>query len=580
VNRSMARRYAPLAGLIAIQVLIVALAPSKAPDVQEQFTATGQGNVPGLGQGKGGAVLDEETGQYVDPETGDIVSGAGGAGESGTTGGDATATGQSAGADAGGGEGAAAGEGDGGLTGDTSHCRNGRQFDLYFAPPCVPKWAGGDNGGSTYQGVTAEKVTIVRYNAQSDPAVDALLASQDLAASNDQEEAFQTAAEKFINANYQRWGRQVDLVTFDGTCDLLPPDYPCLRNDMRKLVSQHKPFAVFWNTPLASAAFDELSALQVINAGGWHFDEDFHNQRRPFHWDGSMSGSKVAKHVAEYWCERMAGKPAQYAGDPQLQVKTRRLGVISPDDDANRRVVDEFKKLVASCGGGVKADYFYAQDIDRANEQRKAAVARMQAADVTTVVCMCGGIASYFLVITCDEDRFYPEHLLPGTGGGVSLGMDSDAIGRLYQKSTQMDQFWGVSGLPNSEPWNGNDAARVWKAAGNGGDPPYRTAIGDWRYLEFFAGAIQMAGPNLNPLTFEQGAFRMGRPTDGPMHETRVYRQGDYTGVDDAREVYWSSTAISKFDGKAGAWVALNGGKRYQIGQWPATEPELPATRG
>jgi len=574
VRTSLVRRYMPLVTVLAVQLLIVAMAPSKAPDVDQQFAGGGGGaRVPGLGpdQDGGGAVLDEETGQYIDPTTGDVVrDDASGVTTSGT--GRTAAAGEAEG----GGGGAAAEQEGGGLTGDTSHCRDGRQFGgFFYAPPCVPKWAGGDNGGSTYDGVTDKKITIVRYNSQSDPAVDAILASQDLASNDDQEEAFEEAAQKFINANYQLWGRQIDLVSFKGTCDLLPPDYACLRNDMRKLVSEHKPFAVFWNTPLASAAFDELSALQVVNAGGHHFDENFSNQRRPFHYDGPISGTRVSKHLAEYWCKRLAGKPAKYAGDPQMQLQTRRLGVITPDDDANRRVAAEFRQMVKDCGGGVRAEYFYAQDIDRANEQRKAAGARMREAKVTTVLCICDGIAPYFLVITADEDRYYPEHLLPGTGA-----MDSDAIGRLYQKSTQMDQFFGLSTLATLEPWNGNDAARAWKAAGNGGDPPYRTAITNWRYYEFLAGAIQMAGPNLNPLTFEQGAFRISRPSDGPMHESRVYGQGDYSGIDDAREVYWSSTAISNFDGRPGAWVALNDGKRYQIGQWPATEPELPANRG
>ena len=43
---------------------------------------------------------------------------------------------------------------------------------------------------------------------------------------------------------------------------------------------------------------------------------------------------------------------------------------------------------------------------------------------------------------------------------------------------------------------------------------------------------------------------------------------GDYTGNEDAKEVFWDPNARSAVDGKSGAYVPLNGGKRYRLGQW------------
>ena len=34
--------------------------------------------------------------------------------------------------------------------------------------------------------------------------------------------------------------------------------------------------------------------------------------------------------------------------------------------------------------------------------------------------------------------------------------------------------------------------------------------------------------------------------------------------------------AISAIDGKPGAYVSLNGGQRYKLGEWPPGEPQLP----
>jgi hypothetical protein len=86
---------------------------------------------------------------------------------------------------------------------------------------------------------------------------------------------------------------------------------------------------------------------------------------------------------------------------------------------------------------------------------------------------------------------------------------------------------------------------------------------------------IQTAGPNLNPATLENGAFRMGRPTDGPLHDGRSFRPGDYSDVDDIKYAYWDRTARSNLDGRPGAYVPQDGGRRLSAGQQPRT----PATR-
>jgi hypothetical protein len=48
-----------------------------------------------------------------------------------------------------------------------------------------------------------------------------------------------------------------------------------------------------------------------------------------------------------------------------------------------------------------------------------------------------------------------------------------------------------------------------------------------------------------------------------------------YTATTDAREVYWSSSAISATDNQPGAWVCPDPNcHRYEVGQWPKGEPE------
>jgi len=90
-----------------------------------------------------------------------------------------------------------------------------------------------------------------------------------------------------------------------------------------------------------------------------------------------------------------------------------------------------------------------------------------------------------------------------------------------------------------------------------------------WAYAGFVGTALQMAGPQLTPLTLERGLLRdLPDQYAGPQTSYLAFGPGDYTGYEDNKEVYWDPNARSVVDGKSGAYVPLNGGKRYRLGQW------------
>ena len=45
------------------------------------------------------------------------------------------------------------------------------------------------------------------------------------------------------------------------------------------------------------------------------------------------------------------------------------------------------------------------------------------------------------------------------------------------------------------------------------------------------------------------------------------YGPDDYNAISDFREVYWDAAATSGIDGRAGAYVPMNGGRRYAVGE-------------
>ena len=124
---SPARKYGPLAALAAVQLLVVLVAPSTAPDAGSDALATGAPGavgVPGAAGAPPGTVLADGSTVAAD---GSIVAPSGTTAGAATTGAGAAAAGS--GTTASGAAPAAGGAQAAAVTGDTSHCVDGRQFD-------------------------------------------------------------------------------------------------------------------------------------------------------------------------------------------------------------------------------------------------------------------------------------------------------------------------------------------------------------------------------------------------------------------------------------------------------------------
>lgn len=618
MNRAtLARRYAPLAAVVAIQLLIIATVPSTAPSAQD--IAAGAADVTDgafdgtddTGLATDGTTADTLTGDTATGSVGGTVTGGGSTAASGTGGSGATSGG--GGTAGGGGTSSGGTAGASGITGDTTHCKDGRQFDpviFYYAPKCVGKWAGGNNGGATYQGVTDKEIKVIVYRGKPNPQVDAIL---DVIGANPDEaweRDFMDKAFEFMNQNFEFYGRKLVWEEIRGQCDTVPPNYTCLRGEMRDIVRDKKPFAVIWNTILASPAFDELSALKVINLGGQHFrNNPFSIQRRPYHWDVTMPGDVLAKYVAEFYCKRLHGKKAKWAGmagtdarsqNPphnDIRSKDRVLGVISTDDPENLNMVKQvLKPELAKCGATVAHEFYYAQDIARAEEQRRLGMQKMrESPESTTIMCFCDAVAPLFMYRTAQEQAYFPEYVVVGAGTN-----DSDAVGQSYDAGStlcpdchQYENAFGIRTIPQLERFTNNSAVRLYrmmggKAFGNGADEKdwdtYKTAIADLNYYMLLGNLLQGAGPQLVPANVEKGAWAQG-PRGGfadinDIHyNARGFKPGNYGWFTDVDQVYWSQTAKSESMGNAkGAYVQIDG-RRFELGQLPEGEPNFPNTK-
>lgn len=569
MRKSWIQLYAPFIVLALIQALFIAVAPSRGGGGATDLEALG-----GSGGGDSGSGFESGGG---DGAAGGVDGGGiGSAGGTAGTDGGAGGTGASGGGSGGGTASGPVAAGGVGAKGDTSHCKGDRQFVALANanPPCVPKFDG-NNGGATYQGVTADKIKVVIFSAKPNEQVDAILGQQGLAVPSAESEAFYRTALAFIEKNYELYGRKFEVKFIQGACPTTPPDYDKCNAEAQQVVKE-KPFAVIWNTPLYASVFDIWAKSGIVALGGWQFDGSFFTQRRPFRYDPWMDGTQLGGHVAEYYCRKMTGQKASHSGaiiHPQVGQRgqvDRKFGIVTPEIEANVTAAKRVAAAVKGCGGGEVPIFTYESDIERATEQTQATVSGLISQKVTTVACMCDPIAPAFLTSGMSANGYFPEFLIPGT-----QFMDADLVGRLYDKR-QMEHAFGISLIPAPVPLEQADPTRVWRAMGKQGIPCGKNNCGThWSYISLLGYGIHSAGPKLNPLTFEQGLLNApgvgGWNATGGKADIGLWKFGrdDYTGFSDMREVYWDANAISKVDNERGAYVNLNNGRRYVLGEWP-----------
>ena len=582
---TLARRYAPLVAVAVLQLLIIGFVPSKADKPGTQQVATGTTG----GRSAATAGASGTAGGATAPGA---AAGAGGAPGAATAGGGATGGGS------GGSEGGAPPGVD--VSGDTSHCVNGRTFDpaiAFWAPPCVPGTPGGafpDNGGATYQGVSGEEIVLVDYVSNYGAQVNAILAAQGSLVTYEDAQVLDKAWETFINDRYVLYGRKVKIVTYQGQCQSVPPNYSCLIPEMQSIVNTYKPFAVNWQTTLCSACYAELARLQTVAVGGTGFSDDLASALAPYFYSAGESSTKIEQQFAEFWCAQMTG-PVAYAGKQNpaqdFNGKPRVLGIISTNDPDNQSTVENFlvPLLKEKCGTVVDHFYFYDQDINTAAKQVAAGIAAMNTPTnpATTVLCLCDEVAPAFLFTGEQTNNYYPENVI-----ATNQGMDYDKTGQSYgpngtlgcpspQAGCEYDLAMGIGEIGVEEPKDNDPGTRIFAAGGGTtmpGSVEGKTATSTAKQWIMLANLLQAAGPDLTPSTLAAQAASLGSVGGpGTPDELLEFPNGSGFWTQDAKLVYFNKNATSAYNGEPGAYIQV--GDRVKLGGWQPTgngQPNIP----
>lgn len=469
--------------------------------------------------------------------------------------------------------GAAAGAGTvaGGGVGATSHCtQDGRQHPVVFhAPPCVPRWAGGDNGGTTAPGVTATTISVVVLHEKYDAALNAAYAAAGYELASRQEIlAADQAAAAHLNRRLELYGRRIEVRSVFTECGY-PEDIPRCRESVREVIAA-KPFAVVFPIGSYSVVFDDFARAGILTFGGHWFDDAVYARNRPYLHSARPSGSRALGHVAEYGCKKLAGRPADRAGSTIHQTigargKIRRqFGLMVPEDPSAVAAGRALQAAIAACDGGrVPVLATYTNDVATAAAQVNSIALRFIAAGVTTVVPWNTSSAN-FLAAEASRQRWYPEWIVTGVGR-----MDEDENGQRMDRAQWQHAFGpAMSGQP--QRFDRSDSTAVWRDAGKDGLPHEDTDRGTADFL-VLGWALQGAGPRLTAeraaAALDAAGARGGAGAGGVVHPSWSFGPGDRTGADDAREVWFDVAAPSPVNGKPGTYRTVGAG-RIAPGRW------------
>jgi hypothetical protein len=574
VRRYLARvavRYAPVAAALVVLALIIALVPTTQP-----LTSTTGLAAPGVSAGTASGT-QANNGTGVTATAGGATAGGATAGPNGAPGVDSSTAGGQTG-QASGAPGAGPGGAGGGPTatptgGSTTganklgiQCGPGvRQFTWSsHSPLCVPAFTG-NNGGATAPGVTGSTITLTyRVPASAEDSTIAALSGS----ANVSEPAMVADFKSYINffnTQFELYGRKVVLKAFNGQGDYIDEDQGQNLAGAQADAVTAKDMGAFGDVTFslgASEAYEQdLAAEHVISFSSVAEPQRWFEAHAPYEYSvQGSSGTNSVTASSAVLCRRLAGMPATFSGDASATKTTRVFGIIYPENPNYASLVDQYKQTtLAACGLTYAKVIAYAINVSQYTSEAVSIIAQMKAAHVTTILCACDPIFPILLTPAASSQSYYPEWFGADFGDPVSQDYTQSewshqvAAGAPSGPSTQTEAYKAFKlGFPKAEPAEEPPTS-----------PPY-FYVPYYTLLQVFE-ALQAAGPDLTPQTFEQGMFSLPPSNVEPQGGQWVFGQNVFDPVSSFGLVWWNPKATSPFDNKPGTYQACNGGQIYTL---------------
>lgn len=422
-----------------------------------------------------------------------------------------------------------------------------------YAPICQPAWQA-NNGGATSAGVTSKTITVTFRYAVPPQAGFLLSAAKGIVGTEQQAVDTMNAYINLFNKEFELYGRKVVLKPFVGKGDFLEELSGLGQAAAQADAAEAKSLGAFADVSLlfSTAPYDQALASNHIIAitGGLYESHSWFAQNAPYVYSTSPDCNEVGKAAAAVIKNSMANMPAIFSNDPAMRLKQRVFALIAPDNPIYQECAQSTLQSLQSYHVVMKRVIGYNFNLTGASQLSANAIAQLQSAGVTTILCACDPLTPVFLTPQAEKMNYYPEWFTLDWG---------DLFGQLVDpKEWAYAISGGTIGVPKFE----NEAYNVLKMTNLPEQDwsPFYASI--YTPLLMLFDALQAAGPNLNPYTFEAGFWSL--PTSyGPSMGVWSFKKGSWVAQASYSILYWNPNAISYANDKKGAWVPCNSAKLY-----------------
>jgi hypothetical protein len=446
------------------------------------------------------------------------------------------------------------------------------KYPSFFAGDCYAPFTG-DNGGATATGVTGDSIKVVFYQAQeTDPILNYITSAVQVDDTNAEVADTMKDWVEFYNNYYETYGRKVEMVPFTATGDA--SDEVAARADANTIAQDIQPFAV-WGGPILTPAFgDELAARGVLCIScGPATSYDYLTERAPHLWGLGILPEQAQTHVVEYISKKLKDSNAEHAGDPALASQPRKFGLIYiSTSEQSEAVADRLETQLGENGVELAERLAYQSPVELQNDA-PGLIAKLKASGVTSVLFSGDPVAPQPLTVAATGQEYFPEWVMMG-----AALTDTSAFARTYDQR-QWEHAFGISfGAARNDPEaNGSQFLYEWYF---GREAPSETAAATSVINPaLFFPVLQGMGPRVTAQDFQDALFA-GDPTTRALTqpslsygEKGIWPQPDFSGVDDATEVWWDPTTSGPDEiqrNGQGMYQFVDGGKRYLPREWPS----------
>jgi hypothetical protein len=530
------RGYGPLLGLVVAFLVMALLAPTVAPEQRVGATAS-----------SGGSSGSRST-------TATTAPGAGGATASTAAGG--------------------AAPGAGGAPAGAAACQGPQVQNDPYSPPCLT-WGGGDNGGATSNGVTADTINVALRDPGPPYDIGSVVGQltgknpTGVATTRDSYLRTYTTLMEYFNKHFQFYGRKLKLSVYRGKGSLfdeiLGGGQANANADAIQAAQQLHAFAdLSTEAPVFADALQKQGVMvtnPIYPSNKWFAD------RQPYAFGILPDCSKIIDYGVDFVLKELAGKPViagEFAGKP------RKIALIYPQAPIYQECGDQARKELAAAGYPV-ADYkLYTLSLEGIPNDAGPIASQFANEGITTVVLGTDPLMPYFLTTNATQSGWFPEWI----NVGVAY-MDADWAGQLYDAAQWKNSF-GVSLTGTQQPARATYGYAAYQSVDPSTSPDPLLVEAIYYQLYSLAIGVQMAGPDLTPATYAAGMHRYRGVATGPQG-TWAFPPGDFTAPQDARIIWWDPNLTSVYNGAKGAY--RDTGQRFPVGHFPAGPPPVHLTK-